>query len=118
MLHDEIRRPVRELSHVVHFHGVLAPDLDDRFPLAEKPRHALGVLRALRVQELDRDFLFELQVRRRDDRPHPPTPSTRSTRYFPTRISPACGIPGSSDSGAPFITADRHRRSWGRGGEP
>ena len=51
-------------------HDVLALELRARARLAHQPLHDLGLPHDVLVQELERDRLIELQVRRDDDDTH------------------------------------------------
>ncbi|MGD0530668.1 MAG: hypothetical protein ABSE49_36380 [Polyangiaceae bacterium] len=85
---------------------MLAAELDRRARLTEEARDGLLVAERVVADELDRDGLIELLVAGRDDcswraattMPMPPTPRTRSTRYFPARRSPSfTGLEPDSD---------------------
>ena len=74
VLHHEVGGARVERADVVDFHGVLAANLDRRSPFANEARNDVGVLRHLRVEELDRHLLVEMKVRRGHDGPHAADP--------------------------------------------
>jgi hypothetical protein len=64
VLHHDERRPVGQLAEVDHARDVLALDPHGGARLAPEPFDDLGTLRGLAQQELQRDALAEVDVRR------------------------------------------------------
>ena len=75
VLHDHVRRAVLERADVEHARDVLALELAAAAaPRGRSARATSGFCSAVGQEELDRDALLELEVRRRDDDAHAALP--------------------------------------------
>ena len=71
LLHHQVGAPVVELTHVVDLADVRVPERARDPRLVLEARHRVALLRALRVQHLDRDQPTDGQVLGLVDLPHP-----------------------------------------------
>ena len=70
VLHHHERHAVGQRAHVHHARDVLAAQPDGGLRLAKEPRDRRLALGHVRQQDLDRDRLLQIEVRRPDDAAH------------------------------------------------
>ncbi len=70
VLHDHVRSTVLKVPNVDHTRDVLALDLDRGPGFPRETRHGFGVPEGLGQEELQRDFLVEMDVMSGDDHAH------------------------------------------------
>jgi hypothetical protein len=93
VLHDDVRRPVRERAVVEGFDDVRVPDGVRCARFVEEPADRVRIGGQPRVQHLHRRLAPERRMLGEVDDPHPPVPDLLGDFVVPDRVSEQAGAP-------------------------